>query len=274
MLRSNAAFRILNSECQPLKAIILSAGQGKRLLPLTAAKPKCLLTVAGRSLLEWQIRSLAESGLSEAVVVTGFESAAVEQYASALSSASFNVRTVFNPFFAVADNIGSCYVAQHHMNGDFLLLNGDTIFEPAIVSALLKDGTAPITVTIDRKDRYDDDDMKVSLDGRRLMAVGKTLAPDVVHAESIGLMRFRGEGSKLFRRGIEAVLRYPEGLKRYYLSVINELAGTGHVGTAGAEGLSWSEVDYPADLARAEGIAEKWWSSAWAGAPEDLSATG
>ncbi|MEM7489070.1 MAG: sugar phosphate nucleotidyltransferase, partial [Pseudomonadota bacterium] len=60
-----------------MKAVILSAGQGKRLMPLTADRPKCLLPLAGRSILEWQIRALAANGVEEVIVVTGFKSDAV-----------------------------------------------------------------------------------------------------------------------------------------------------------------------------------------------------
>lgn len=258
-----------------MRAIILSAGQGKRLLPLTADRPKCLLPIAGRSLLEWQLRALAESGFSEAVVVTGFGSTQVENAVDRIGEPGLCVRTVFNPFYKVADNIGSCYVARHEMERDFVLLNGDTLIEPAILSALLADRTAPITVTTDRKARYDDDDMKVSLDGNRLVAISKKLPIERVNAESIGLLRFQGYGPELFRRGIETVLREPEGLGRFYLSVIDQLAAETHIGTVDIAGRRWSEVDYPVDLARAEEVAAAWWGHDWALAPAaDRTATG
>lgn len=258
-----------------MKAIILSAGQGKRLLPLTAERPKCLLPIAGRSLLDWQIRSLAECGITEAVVVTGFASGAVEDAVARIGEPGIRVRTVFNPFYKVADNIGSCYVARHEMDDDFVLLNGDTLVEPAIVAALLAGPPAPITVTIDRKTRYDDDDMKVELDGSRLVAISKKLPMERVNAESIGLLRFHDRGPELFRRGIEEVLREPEGLGRFYLSVIDQLSASVPVGTVDIAGRRWSEVDYPVDVARAEETAQGWWSQEWALAPAgELTATG
>ena len=61
-----------------MKAIILSAGQGRRLLPLTENRPKCLIPLATRSLLEWQLRNLAQAGVREAVVVTGFGADQIE----------------------------------------------------------------------------------------------------------------------------------------------------------------------------------------------------
>src|SRR5690606_31501919 len=66
------------------KAVVLSAGQGRRLLPLTADRPKCLVELSGRSVLEWQLRALEAAGVREAVVVTGFGAASVDAELSSL----------------------------------------------------------------------------------------------------------------------------------------------------------------------------------------------
>ncbi|HYD68180.1 NTP transferase domain-containing protein [Azospirillum sp.] len=247
-----------------MKAIILSAGQGKRLLPLTAAKPKCLLPFAGRTLLEWQLRTLAVAGVGEAVVVTGFAAADVEAELAGLHLPGLRVRTLFNPFYGVADNIGSCFLAAPEMVGDFLIVNGDTLFEPAVPAALLAQATAPVTVTIDRKDRYDADDMKVCLDreqdgGRRLRAIGKTLPPDSVDGESIGLLLFRDDGGSRFAHAVQAILHEPGGTRHWYLSAIDRLARGGErVEAVSIEGRQWTEVDYPADAERARRLVESW----------------
>lgn len=247
-----------------MKAIILSAGQGKRLLPLTADRPKCLIPVAGRTVLEWQIDALAESGIREVVVVTGFRAETVEALVAKLNRPSVTVRTEFNPFFAVADNIASCFVARTEMDGDFLLMNGDTLAGPAIIASLLAGARAPVTVTVDRKPHYDDDDMKVTLNGLRLTAIGKTVPLQAVNAESIGLLMFRDNGGAMFRDGLTEVLRTPDGLRHYYLSVINGLAGTGQVEAWDIAGQAWSEIDFPADLTQAERVADAWLREGWA----------
>lgn len=243
--------------------MILCAGQGRRLLPLTETRPKCLLPVAGTTVLEWQLQALAQNGILDVTVVTGFGATTVEEMLDGLGPLAAGVRTRFNPFFEVADNIGSCFIA-----GDVLacgaaedgcvLLNGDTLFEPAILRTVIEAPHAPIAVTIDRKGRYDSDDMKVTLEGERLRAIGKTLAPDVTHGESIGLLMFRADGGARFRAGVEAMLRRPGGLKFWYLSVINALAAEIDIRTISIEGLSWGEIDFPADVIRAEALAQSW----------------
>ena len=230
------------------------------MLPLTEFLPKCLLRVAGRPVLEWQLRALAANGVADVTVVTGFGADAVERELRRLGALGEGVRTLFNPFFAVADNIGSCFLARDLLRGAgaAVLLNGDTLFEPAILRRALRSPDAPITVTIDRKPAYDADDMKVSVEGTRLLAIGKTLAPEETDGESIGLLVFRGRGGAVFADGVEACLRRPDGLRRWYLSVINALARAGGVRAASIEGLAWGEIDYPADVARAEDVVRGW----------------
>jgi len=242
-----------------LKAIILCAGQGRRLLPLTESAPKCLLSVAGHPILEWQLRGLAGADIQDVTLVTGFEADMVEQAVPSIAPRGMRVRTVFNPFFAVSDNIGSCFLVRDLLRAsDTILLNGDTLFEATVPRRLLAAPEAPVTVTIDRKPTYDDDDMKVSVEGRHLKAIGKTLPATETDGESIGMLLFRGEGGGMFAAGLDAALRQPGGIGRWYLSVIHSLAQTGVVQVVSVQGERWGEVDYPRDLAEAEKLAGRW----------------
>jgi choline kinase len=235
------------------KAIILSAGQGRRLLPLTADRPKCLLDLAGRTLLEWQLDALLSAGVGQVSVVVGFHGEAVESLI-ARRYAGRGVRAIFNPFYEVADNLASCWMARGAMDSDFVLVNGDTVFEPAVLHRVLESPEVPITLTVDHKSAYDDDDMKVELDGTRVVHVSKTLAHDQVHAESIGLLCFRGTGPALFRDAIDRALRHPTSLRLWYLSVVDALAGEGVVHACSIKGLRWGEIDFPPDLERAQAL--------------------
>lgn len=239
------------------KAIILSAGQGRRLSPLTDDRPKCLIDLAGRSVLHWQLLHLAQAGIKEVVVVTGFGAEQVDAEIARVAPAGLTVRTLFNPFYGLTDNLATVWLARGEMTGPFLLLNGDTLFEPAIARRLLAAPDAEITVTVDRKATYDSDDMKVFTDGSRLLAIGKTITH--YDAESIGFLKFSVAGAARFVGMVEAALRTPEGLKRWYLSAINELAQSGEdVQVASIEGLEWAEMDFPEDVVRNLKLAEGW----------------
>ena len=140
------------------------------------------------------------------------------------------------------------------MKSDFILLNGDTLFEAAVLIRLLETESHPVTVVVSHKNKYDDDDMKVELDGRRLVRIGKDLLPDKVDGESIGMILFRERGPILFRDAIEKALRDPSSKRKWYLSVIDELAQKMPVWTCSVEGLQWCEIDYPVDLKLAEDV--------------------
>ncbi len=241
------------------KAIILSAGQGRRLLPLTAEKPKCALQIQGRALIEWQLGALEECGVRRVTVVTGFGAEEVEDVlARRRGTATINV--CFNPFFEVSDNLISCWVARTEMTEDFVLLNGDTLFEPAVLERVVGSPPRPVTLATDEKSAYDADDMKVSLSaGGRLLRVGKDLAPDQTDAESIGMILFREQGVELFRTALEGAVRDPAGLKQWFLSVIARIAESGQVWTQSISGLDWCEVDYPLDLLRASAMIGRRW---------------
>lgn len=239
------------------KAIILSAGQGRRLSPLTDTRPKCLIDLSGKSVLHWQLLHLKAAGLTEVVVVTGFGAEAVEEEIAQIALPDMTVRTLFNPFYGLTDNLATCWLAREEMRGAFLLLNGDTLFEPAIASRLLQAPASAVTVTVDRKTAYDADDMKVLTEGSRLLAIGKTIP--AFDAESIGFLRFSADGAAAFVRTVEQIMRSPEGLKRWYLSVINEMAQAGEeVSTVSIEGLGWAEMDFPEDVARNLELTQSW----------------
>lgn len=242
-----------------MKAIILSAGQGRRLLPLTENLPKCALDVGGRSVLEWQLHEIAQCPVDEVVVVTGFSAEAVDEIAARPHGVP--VRTLYNPFFVHCDNLGTCWVARHEMTGPFMIINGDTLFEAGVLTRLLetRDGDRPIVLATDSKGDYDDDDMKVIFDGqRRLERVGKQLDLSQVTGESIGMMRFDDKGAAAFVGIVEHLMRYGPGVKQWYLSAIDALAQDGHVGVRGIDGLSWCEIDDPADLEAAADVVATW----------------
>jgi choline kinase len=241
-----------------MKAIILSAGQGSRLGHLVDGRPKCLIEFNGRSLLDRQLDTLAANGIDEATVVTGFHDELVDQ-AIAARSGGPRVRTVFNPFYKVADNTGSLFMARDALEGDALVWNGDTLVSSALMARVVGNDRPGICVTVDRKDAYDDDDMKVirDEDSGRLRAIGKRIA-EGVNAESIGLLAFRGDGAARFREAIEKAMRTPEGTTIWYLRVIHHLAQNGEVWTLDIHGEEWGEVDFPEDVAAAESLVRAW----------------
>ncbi len=241
-----------SSSAIPIKAIILSAGQGRRLLPLTENTPKCLLPVADQPVLSRQIDALLSVGIDHITIITGFKAELIEDLLQQRYAAHPDIKTRFNPFYEVADNLASCWIARDEMNGSFLLLNGDTVIESALLLKVLNSTPAAITLSVDYKDTYDADDMKVQLDTEGwVQQVSKIVPPHQVNAESIGLLYFRDQGAFLFRQSVEEALRHPAELKSWYLSIIDRLAKQHLVRTCSVSGFRWCEIDFIEDLARA-----------------------
>lgn len=242
-----------------VKVIILSAGQGRRLLPLTECTPKCAIPIGKRTVLGWQLAALAEASVGEVVVVSGFAAAGVERIVA--SAETPPTRITHNPFYAASNNLGTCWIARHEMNAPFVLINGDTLFEPAVFDRLCAaTPDYPITLVTDSKPAYDEDDMKVVVGpAGRLERVGKRLDPAPVNGESIGMIRFDAAGAGYFVARLESLMHHESALGCWYLSAIDELAVEGIVGTVGIDGLRWCELDDYADLEHARHVVPTWW---------------
>src|SRR5688572_7496408 len=110
-----------------MKAIILAAGLGSRLLPLTADRPKCLVPAGDRAILEHQLHALHAAHVTYVTVVGGYRFDRLEAFVATLCD-ELRPELIFNPFYAVSSSIGSVWAARDLLDGPFLLLNGDTIY--------------------------------------------------------------------------------------------------------------------------------------------------
>lgn len=241
-----------------VRAIVLSAGQGKRLLPVTEKLPKCLIPVHGRTVLEWQLRSLLDAGIREVSVVVGFGTEQVEAELARHCPAGLAASTVHNPLFDRSDNLVSCLAARSQMSGDFVLLNGDTLFESGIVRRLLDTRNDAVSMAVSCKGSYDSDDMKVQWTDGRVRRVGKDLPLEIVGGEAIGVSLFRAPAAKRFVETLEELAARPDGHKKWYLSAVQVLAEQGLVHGVRTEGFRWMEIDTPQDLEHARASMPSW----------------
>jgi choline kinase len=226
-------------------------------MPLTSNMAKCCLPLHGTSILEWQLSQISQCDIDDVVVVTGFASEMVDTIVDSVNG--IKVRTLHNPMYAHTDNLGTCWEARFEMDGPFVLMNGDTLFEAAILQRLLNsDKTYPITLATDHKPHFDLDDMKIIVDGGRLLKVSKQLDISIVSGESIGLMVFNETGAKAFTEKLEEMMDKSDALKLWYLSAIDQLASEGLAGICPIHGLSWCEVDDAADFSAAADVVKLW----------------
>ena len=191
--------------------------------------------------------------------MTGYGAGRMEDALAAIAAQrGVSIKTVFNPFYAVADNLASCWLARQEMTGDFIQVNGDNVFRADLVERLLAAPPAPVTVAVNHKDAYDTDDMKVMMDGGRLTEIGKMLPVDTVDAEAIGFYIFRGAGVQAYATMLERAMREPPGLRQWFPSAVGSLAKSMDITTVTINGIRWCEVDFPIDLQQARQLAATW----------------
>jgi len=239
-----------------MKIIILAAGKGERLMPLTRNTPKPLLDMGnGRTLLEEQLERIRESGVvDEAVLVIGYLGEQVETKIRTIVD-GIKIRTMFNPFYDMSNNLATLWLAQHEMNEDFLVTNGDNLFTADVFAGLVGETGDGIFLSVSVKDNYDDEDMKVILQDNLVVKVSKIISSGYADAESPGLALVRGaRARKVFRDHLDMLVRDRKYLNGFWLEVFNSIyAHGGTVYPWEFDGsTSWQEVDFHIDLDRAK----------------------
>lgn len=232
-------------------AVLLCAGVGSRLRPLTDDRPKSLVDVSGEPILLRAVRKLKDHGVRELVLATGYREDALRR---ALADCPIPVHFCPNEAYDRTQNSVSLLFCREAVAGRaFYLLDGDVLFHPEILTRL-DAGEADLAVAVERRDDMGDEEMKVLVDGDRVRAFGKGLDPRKSFGESIGIARIgEGAGSRLF----DELARVHEAgtTNLYYEDVFAHLIETGHLVRAIDIGsCPWIEVDTPEDLARAEAL--------------------
>jgi choline kinase len=230
-----------------MRAVILAAGVGSRLMPLTRNTPKSLLDLGGGyTLLERQLEALGSAGVTDVRLVTGYKSEQIE--AKIKDFEGFDVSVVFNPFYRLANNGASAWFGLKDLSDTAIIINGDDLFKGNVITTLLESDDE-VTMVISRSDEYDDDDMKVIVEGDAVLDVGKDIDPDRANAESVGIMQFKGPGLTRMKTYLDAMVRVESDLQLFYLEALRRMMRDGHrVSYVQCDPSDWAEVDFHPDL--------------------------
>lgn len=233
-----------------MKAIVLSAGMGERLLPLTKEMPKALLEMTpGRTLLDLQCESIQRAGIKDIVFVVGYRAEMIEMHLNRLKKVK--CKTIYNPFYYCSNNLISLWFARHQMNGPFILMNGDDIFRPVVLKRLLRCG-GDITMVLNEKSHYEDEDMKAVVRGAAVVDVGKDIPSPPANSEAIGITLFSSAGATHLRSRLEHAVRRRESHSKFYLHLYRDMMHEGvEFNHCYCQANEWAEVDFHSDLQRA-----------------------
>lgn len=236
-----------------MKIIILAAGKGERLMPLTQNTPKPLLDMGnGSTLLEEQMISIKNSGvIQEIIIVIGYLADQIEAKIKLHIDNGIKIKTIFNPFYEVSNNLMSLWLAKNEMNEDFLVTNGDNLFAPDVFTDFVNGNDNGIYLSLNIKDVYDYDDMKVTIRDEIVSKVSKEINMNHCQAESPGLALIRGcRSRKAFQENLEGLARDKNCINKFWLEIFNRLYEKGiSVHPWVFDGSSkWQEVDFHVDL--------------------------
>ena len=189
-----------------MKAIILAAGEGKRLRPLTNNTPKCLVNLFGKSLLQWQIETFRSCQIDDISVVTGYRSELINLP---------RLKIFQNKKFETTNMVESLFCASQELSEQTIVSYGDIIFEKKVLDKLIQ-SKADFSVIVDKNwKRYweirfdnplnDAESLKIDTDDN-ITSIGlKTQKIDEIEGQYIGLMKFQNTGLEKIKKFYEKI---------------------------------------------------------------------
>lgn len=210
-----------------MKAVILAAGIASRLRPLTNDRPKCLLEIGGKCLLQRSMDGLIRNGIKEFVVVTGYLHEQIEAFLNNRYK-EVSITSIYNEQYASTNNIYSLWLAHPEVEGkEMLLLDSDIVFDPQIVARLLASEHQDILALNNHP--LGEEEMKVVPDGEgRVKEISKTCRIEDAAGESIGIERMSASYTKALYKELRPMME-EEGLENvFYEKAFERLIPQGH----------------------------------------------
>ena len=237
-------------------AVLLVAGTGSRLRPLTDGIPKSLVSLGNETILGRLIRQLEACGIEHFVLATGYCEAMLREQLSASRS---RIDYCWNRDFAVSQNsvsLGQC--AEAVTNESFIKLDGDLVLDSRIIERVIDDSSS-MSVAIDTSRMLDSEAMKVQMGPYgSIINFGKSIPLHQAHAESVGIEKLDVHTAREVFSRIE-VLRRSGIVNRYYEDVYADLIRESMIAPHAVDmsGFPWTEVDTFEDLNHARELVQK-----------------
>ena len=236
-------------------ALLLAAGSGNRLQPLTDSIPKCLIEINGRPILERLIDNLCDNGFKRLVIVVGYMHHCIRRFVNEYAG-DLTIEFITNPLYQTTNNIYSLWLARNKIQELFLLVESDLVFESSQLEGLLYPNKIAIsrmqpwmngtTITID------------SLNRVQAFGMGGNGYTEITRYKTVNIYSL---SDSTWRKVVERLeLHISSGkVNEYYEVVFKEMIADGSLSMDGVffDPERWYEIDTPADLANAELILEE-----------------
>ncbi|MBW5445362.1 NTP transferase domain-containing protein [Cohnella sp. CFH 77786] len=229
-----------------MKVAILAAGLGSRLHPLTINRPKAMVGLHGKPLVQHQAESLLESGFSyeDIYIVGGYKIEQIEDHFRGTG-----VHLIYNPFYDSMNNIYSFMLTQA-VGDDLLLMNSDLHCDRRILGRVLESPFSTC-IAVDRQREITEEAMKVKLNGDRLLSVNKRMSPAEADGEYIGLAKLASDDLVVLYRKARQLIDAGE-TNEWYESVFEACAEVVPIRVVDTAGFPWIEIDDMSDFEKAE----------------------
>jgi len=236
--------------------VILAAGMAKRLRPLTDTKPKCLLEVGGKTLLERTVRAMQQAGISEFVVVTGYRADQIREALTSIVSPQ-NITFLHNADYEHNNNIYSLWMAGKVVRGkDFLLMDSDILCDPAAVVRIAEQTEPALALN---RHECGEEEIKVIVDAdNHIVEINKTCNPADAIGESVGIEKMTADYSTALYRELDQMILKEGLVDVFYERCFERLIPQGHTFRVVDTTSYFSyELDTPEDFQRAQELMPK-----------------
>ena len=236
--------------------VILAAGMAKRLRPLTDTMPKCLLKVGNRTLLERTIDAMAQTGITEFVVVTGYRAEQIRDFFNGQWS-MFNVQFLHNADYEHNNNIFSLWLAGQVVRGkEFLLMDSDILCDPQAVAEVARQQEPALALN---RHELGEEEMKIVVDGdNRITEISKTCRVEDALGESVGIEKMTAAYSEALYRELDQMIVKEGLIDIFYERAFERLIPHGHTFKVVDTTRFFSfELDTPEDFEKASELLPK-----------------
>lgn len=232
-----------------MKAVILAAGLGSRLRPITDKVPKCMVPVNGIRIIDKQIDNLLRSGVIDICVVSGYRADVLDAH---LKERYPFIKIVPNVRFAETNNMYSLFLARDFVRGqEFLLMNSDVYFDQGIIAGMLE-GNDVSKIACDRS-QYLEESMKITLDNGKINHISKKISEVDHYAVSIDVYRISAKDSEVLLAEVEDTILNRKDENSWTEVALDKVFYKTDFVPYVINGR-WFEIDNHDDLAKAEGI--------------------
>ena len=232
-----------------MKAIVLAAGVGKRLWPVTQHKPKCLIEIGGQTLLSRYLESLASVKIRQATIVVGYKQEMIRAAVGAHCH-GVDISYLVNEEFH-RGSISSLWIARTALSDDVVIMDADVLFHCEILHRLVN-SPHENCLLMDDTVKQTGEECMVVVQGDRVVALSKKMPERYdIAGEGVGFLRVRRADTTHVISSLKGYIdqdrwdmEYEDGLLQYFQDV--------KVGHEKIGGLPWTEIDFPEDVTKAE----------------------